>query len=324
MEQIDFKILATRYLNGDLSKAEKRKFEGWLEKMKTDDEGLSEEDLVLSKEDEAELYKRITSNLEDFDQNAASPIMPKARVPVSTWITRIAISIMVLSVATYAVWYFGGFRSERDGAAAETKKLILQDGSLVWLKGQSSLAYVENQNENIRYAVLEGDALFEVAKDPSRPFLIECGEVTLRVLGTSFSVKSEPGSIQLSVLTGKVNLSYQDNPTGIDVEPNQTVIYKNGNIESRTLPPVEVENLTANTNYNMRFDAATLKEVATRIEKKFNVTVKLSKEISSCRITANFTDQSLKNTLQLLSDVLGVEYHQTDNTITITGNSCNE
>jgi transmembrane sensor len=148
MEQIDFKILVTRYLSGDLSKEEKRKFEGWLEKMKTDEEGLSEADLELSKEDQAELYQRITSNLEDFDQNS-SPIMPKAKVHVSTWITRIAISIMVLSVVTYAVWYLGGFKPGSDSAAAETKKLILQDGSLVWLKGQSSLAYVENQNENI-------------------------------------------------------------------------------------------------------------------------------------------------------------------------------
>jgi ferric-dicitrate binding protein FerR (iron transport regulator) len=323
MEQIDFKILVTRYLNGDLSAGEKRRFESWLEDMKTHEEGLTFDDLKLSKEDEAALYKRITSNLEDFDQNEAAPIVPKAKVPFSNWITRIAISIMIISVTAYAVWYVG-FNTQGNDATAETKKLILQDGSLVWLKGQSSLAYVENQNENIRYAVLEGEALFEVAKDPSRPFLIECGDVTLRVLGTSFSVKSEPGGIQLSVLTGKVNLSYQDNPTGIDVTPNQTVVYKNGHIESHALPPVEVENLTANTHYNMQFSATTLKEVAKRIENKFNVTVTLSKEIASCRITANFTDQSLQNTLQMLSDVLGIEYQQTDNTITITGNSCNE
>lgn len=322
MEQIDFKILVTRYLNGDLSAGEKRRFESWLEDMKTHEEGLTFDDLKLSKEDEAALYKRITSNLDDFDENAP-PVVIKSKVPTSTWIMRIAISIMILSVTTYAVWYFGAFRPD-ESATAGIKKLILQDGSLVWLKGKSSLAYVENQNENIRYAVLEGEALFEVAKDPSRPFFIECGDVKLRVLGTSFSVKSTPGSIQLSVLTGKVNLSYQDNPTGIDVEPNQTVVYKNGNIESRILPPVEVENLTANTHYNMQFNATTLKEVANRIENKFNVTVKLSKEISSCRITANFTDQSLQNTLQMLSDVLGVEYQQTENTITITGNSCNE
>jgi hypothetical protein len=64
-------------------------------------------------------------------------------------------------------------------------------------------------------------------------------------------------------------------------------------------------------------------EVVNRLESKFNVSVKLSdKRIRNCKITMDFTDQSLEKSLQLISEVLDVTYSIQDKTVTLTGKGC--
>jgi hypothetical protein len=64
-------------------------------------------------------------------------------------------------------------------------------------------------------------------------------------------------------------------------------------------------------------------EVVDRLESKFNVSIKLSdKRIRNCKITMDFTDQSLTKSLQLITEVLDVTYSVQDKTVTITGTGC--
>src|SRR5690606_14909490 len=91
---------------------------------------------------------------------------------------------------------------------ANVEKIILDDGSLVWLRGGTKVLYREKPDERTRYATFEGEeALFEVTKDAERPFIVECGNTRITVLGTSFSIRSTDGVVEVTVLTGRVNLS---------------------------------------------------------------------------------------------------------------------
>lgn len=320
MQKSDFDQLMERYVTGKVSEQERKKIEAWLEVMKTEDNT----DLELSDEDEARIFQKLTSNQTTVDDVVA--LRPKRKAGLDRWMLRIAASLVIVSLVSYTAWYFTASPENQLEVVSKNgiEKIILNDGSLVWMHGESKVMYYEKQSDGARYTTFEGEALFEVVKDANHPFIVQCGDVKVKVLGTSFSIKTNPEHVELTVLTGKVNLSSPANTEGIDVLPQEKVIYKsNGEFEKLSPNQEEIATITENTDYNMQFTNNRMDDVIKRIESKFNVSVKLSdKNIRDCQITADFTDQSLEKSLQLITEVLDVTYSIKDNTITITGTGC--
>lgn len=320
MQKSDFDQLMERYVTGKVSEQERRKIEAWLDVMKTEDNT----DLELSDEDEARIFQKLTSSQTTVDDVVA--LHPKRKARLDRWMLRIAASLVIVSIVSYTAWYFTASTENQLEVVSKNgvEKIILNDGSLVWMRGESKVMYYEKQNDGARYTTFEGEALFEVVKDASHPFIVQCGDVKVKVLGTSFSIKTNPEHVELTVLTGKVNLSSSTNMEGIDVLPQEKVIYKsNGEFEKLSTNQQEIASITKNTDYNMQFTNNEMHDVIEKIESKFNVSVKLSdKNIRDCKITADFTDQSLEKSLQLITEVLDVTYSIKDNTVTITGTGC--
>jgi ferric-dicitrate binding protein FerR (iron transport regulator) len=320
MEKSDFDLLMERYVTGKVSEQERVKIEAWLDAMGAEDNT----DLELSKEEEDRIFQKLTDSLTSVEEVVA--LKPKRKTRPDQWMIRIAASLVIVSLVSYAVWYFttsGKYQLEVV-AKNGVEKIILNDGSLVWLRGESKVLYYEKPDEGARYTTFQGEALFEVAKDASHPFIVQCGEVKVSVLGTSFNIKTGVDQVELTVLTGKVNLSSAANTEGIDVLPQEKIIYKsNGEFEKLSTNPQEITSLTVNTDYNMQFTNTGMDEVVNRLESKFNVSVKLSdKRIRNCKITMDFTDQSLEKSLQLISEVLDVTYSIQDKTVILTGKGC--
>jgi ferric-dicitrate binding protein FerR (iron transport regulator) len=320
MEKSDFDLLMERYVTGKVSEQERVKIEAWLDAMGAEDNT----DLELSKEEEDRIFRKLTSSITTVEDVVA--LKPKRKTRPDQWMIRIAASLVIVSLVSYAVWYFttsGKYQLEVV-AKNGVEKIILNDGSLVWLRGESKVLYYEKPDEGARYTTFQGEALFEVAKDASHPFIVQCGEVKVSVLGTSFNIKTGIDQVELTVLTGKVNLSSATNTEGVDVLPQEKIIYKsNGEFEKLSTNPQEITSLTVNTDYNMQFTNTGMDEVVNRLESKFNVSVKLSdKRIRNCKITMDFTDQSLEKSLQLISEVLDVTYSIQDKTVILTGKGC--
>ena len=320
MEKTDFDLLMERYVTGKVSDQERVKIEAWLDAMGAEDNT----ELDLTKEEEDRIFRKLTDSLTTVEDMAA--LKPKRKIRADQWMIRIAASLVILSLVSYVVWYYAAPRENQLEVVSKNgvEKIILNDGSLVWLRGESKVMYYEKPDERARYTTFEGEALFEVAKDESHPFIVQCGDVKVRVLGTSFSIRTTVDQVELTVLTGKVNLSSAANSEGIDVLPQEKVIYKsNGEFEKLTTNEQEITSITENTDYNMQFTNIGMGEVADRLESKFNVSIKLSnKSIRNCKITMDFTDQSLEKSLQLITEVLDVTYSVKDKTVTITGTGC--
>lgn len=323
MEKSDFDRLIERYLKNEVTGEERIKIEAWLEAMKTEDTT----DLELSKADEDKIFQKLTDRLVGLEKVVAFRPREGTWAGRNKWLMRIAASVLIVCAVSYGVWYYANginnsqYVTSRNGV----EKVILNDNTLVWLRGQSNISYYEKPDEGIRYGELEGEALFEVAKDPSRPFVVLCGDITVKVLGTSFSLKESGDQVVLKVLTGKVHISSFINTEGIDVEPNEQAVYSNGKIQKLTLKEEEVSSVIANTTYNMAFTGATMSQLARRIEEKFNVKVKFANRmIGGCHITADFTDHSLNSTLQMITEVLDVNFSQKGNTVTISGSGCDK
>lgn len=89
---------------------------------------------------------------------------------------------------------------------AQSQAVQLKDGSKVFVGARSALDV--RFDEDARTAVLkDGEAFFEVARDPSRPFTVIAGDAVIRVTGTKFDVRRTPFGVQVSVLEGSVQVS---------------------------------------------------------------------------------------------------------------------
>lgn len=323
MEKSNFDHLLERYLSGQVSEAERIKIEAWLDVMKTE-EGA---DLELETAEEEKLFQKITSNISNVEEIIAFHHGERSmRTLLSNrWFQFAAVVVLLLSVS-YTVWHtlYGNSSPGEVIAKTDIEKVILNDGTIVWLHKDSKLIYYQKTEEGTRHATLTGEALFEVAKD-QKPFTISCGVVTVKVLGTSFSLKTDDTGIELNVLTGKVHLSSTINKDGVDVSPNEKVIYtNNGLFEKIKLDEADITAITARTEYDMHFTNTAMELVAEKIEKKFNVDLTIeNKQLNKCRITADFTDHSLNTTLKMISELLEIGYTINGNTVVITGKGCN-
>lgn len=108
----------------------------------------------------------------------------------------------------------------------ETSTLVttLEDGSIVYLGGETLLQYPEHFLPEKREVKLQGNALFDVVGSRSRPFLIETDLVRIEVLGTAFNVKSdELRPFELSVQRGRVKVTFKKNCQEMYVQAGETV-----------------------------------------------------------------------------------------------------
>lgn len=211
-------------------------------------------------------------------------------------------------------------------ASERVTKVMLDDGSIVWLKGKNSkLIYPDKFTGNERHVTLQGEALFEVVKDPLRPFIIQCNDLTATVLGTSFNIQSDTTDIEVVVLTGKVAVSTDHNADTVVVLPREKVAYNNTQRQfvKTSTAYAEASAVVKGTGYHMAFEDTKLREIIPRIEGKFDVAVSVNDlSLCNCLVTADFTGQSLNSSLEMLSRDLNINYTIKDNKVLLDGKGC--
>jgi len=318
MKKSNFDRLLKRYLAGNVTEEERIRLEAWLDAMKVN----RGDEVELSLEEEEKLFRKIVEGKAHIREIQSLPETPREDAAGS--ISRLGAALVAIILVVFLGWYLG-YRNSGNREFASTsavEKINLEDGSLVWMKGSSRLKF-RNEND-ARYTEFNGEALFEVAKDPNHPFIIQCGRVTLRVVGTSFTVKTGADTMALQVLTGTVHVMWPDNP-GIDVTAHQKLVIGKGIFLKDSLADHEVVGAVAGTEYDLALSNVSLREVTNRLEKKFDVVIEITEtSASACRITADLTDMSLDNALKILTEVLDVNYTINDKHVTIDGQGCNK
>lgn len=88
----------------------------------------------------------------------------------------------------------------------EQTKVILSDGSVVWLNGNAVLNYPSSFDSSRNVFLLQGEAFFEVARDTTKPFMVHSGNMYTQVLGTSFNIRTGKGKYMVAVASGKVKV----------------------------------------------------------------------------------------------------------------------
>ena len=135
---------------------------------------------------------------------AAMP--PKAPVRHRTVPGRTVMAVAALAACLLLVFAPSlSLRLEADHATgtAEIRRVVLEDGTVVHLGPESALRFrFSAQGRSV--SLLEGEAFFEVARDPAHPFTVEAEGVTSTVLGTAFDVRIAEHTLSVAVRSGIV------------------------------------------------------------------------------------------------------------------------
>lgn len=322
MNRSDFDRLIDRYIANKVTDLERQKIEAWLQLNKTE----GNEELELSDDVQQRLFASIINADETVnDVMALYPSRSKVRKFFYNNWGRIAASLLVIISVTIAIQLrLADTREVQVEVSDSFQKLILNDGSLVWLQPGSNFSYYESEDGS-RHAELYGEALFEVAKIPNSSFTIAQGPISVKVVGTSFHLKMQPKEIDLTVLTGKVEVFSSQSDHNISVLPNQRIVYdQNGATQHFTVDRGIVSLMTADTEYNMVFDNAAMRDVIDKISRKFGVEMNVSdRHLMDCRVTVDLTDNSLENTLAMLTNLLDFTFRIQEKRVSLTGRGCN-
>lgn len=110
----------------------------------------------------------------------------------------------------------------------QMSQLMLSDSTHVWLNSNSKLNVIEGKKGE-RTVDLKGEGYFEVAKDPNHPFIVRCGNRTVKVLGTSFRLSSySQDRFSLKLYSGSVEMTDKLTNYACRLVPDEQIEYVNG------------------------------------------------------------------------------------------------
>lgn len=154
----------------------------------------------------------------------------------------------------------------------ETFKVILSDGTEVLLNSDSRLSYPTVFKGKERVVSLEGEAYFNVTKDAEHPFIVNSGNVQVRVLGTEFNMCSySPDDVRITLIEGKVAVSDTCSLQSVEMKPGQSAhLVSDGTF---AVEEVDTESFLYWKEGFFYFDDVTLVDMMKEIGKWYNIDV---------------------------------------------------
>ncbi|MBC6611951.1 FecR domain-containing protein [Hymenobacter sp. BT507] len=342
MTEAEFEDLLQRYLDGTSQPGERELIEQWSNQLG------EPENFVLPPTEREQVRAAMWRQIEHLTQGRSGngptdhTLTGKElhhstsfwRMPVVRWL---AAALLILGVAlavvlpqtwksTLAPSTMAVEWTQHHNKGKKTELLTLSDGSRVTLFPGSSLHYRPGLIGSRREVRLQGEAFFQVAKNPDRPFLVYTDQLVTTVLGTSFRVKAYAGrKNEVAVQEGRVSVQLrrgadlsatpvQPATEGVILLPNQQVMYSA--LTPRPLRKQLVQNPVVLVPQTFTFDKQPVSKVLQALEKAYGVELVYDEaKVANCTITITFyqESESLYDRLDVLSKALGASYSLADN-----------
>lgn len=156
-------------------------------------------------------------------------------------------------------------------------QVILPDGSKIWLNAASSLKFPTAFTGSQRDVELTGEAYFEVAKNPSKPFMVNVNALKVKVLGTHFNINAyaDEDDIKTTLLEGLVQLTSGNNHNLL--KPDEQGIVKGDNIQ---VVEVDAQRAVAWKNGFFDFNRASIRDIMKQLSRWYNIEVVYNGKVS--------------------------------------------
>jgi transmembrane sensor len=256
----------------------------------------------------------------------------RGRMP---WIWgRVAAAAVIVVVCGGALWYFRGDKNpfkaqyvdrELKVGYGERSKIVLSDGSTVWLNAGSKLSYPDVFTGDKREVSLEGEAFFDIARHVDMPFFVHAGKVTIKVLGTRFDVKAYRGeaAVSTTLISGKVQVMLDGEPDKkIVLSPNEKLMVMNsvtgavtgGNAlhyQVQGVPKAGDDSLpeTAWVENRLVLSNETFEDVASVLERRYDVQIEIADaRLKEEHVSGVFERETIQQVLDILKMTTKFKY----------------
>lgn len=179
-------------------------------------------------------------------------------------------------------------------------KLVLADGTKVWINAASSLRYPTAFPGNERSVAITGEAYFEVAKDASKKFIVSANEVTTEVLGTHFNVNAydDESDMKITLLEGSVKV-HKAGESGI-LEPGQQARF-NASGKLKVVNHVALAEVVAWKDGLFRFDGKNIETIMRELARTYDMEVAYTGKVPAYPFVAKIPrDVPVSEILKLL------------------------
>lgn len=342
MEKEYYKSLADKYFAGTITEAEISELAGWIRNdtrladwWKQEYEKSAAD---ISPELRNMMFARIKAEVvrEPANAHASAPTpdsgsaeeitqrhLPKKHL-LPAW-TRWAAMICLPIFLAFFTYYLLNISTSGDARVpfivkadkGDKATVILPDGTDVILNSASRLSYLGDFGKDERRVELEGEGYFKVAHDDRHTFIVQVGEVEVKVLGTVFNVNaySDDRDVTVVLLEGKVGISTPS--SSLTMKPGEKMNY-NKSTRKLTTEKVLPEDYVSWTQGNLYFQNESLANIMTVLSRVYDVTIRIdSPRIADERFTGTIPGGGIQNALNIIMLTLPFRYEVEDSVIVL-------
>lgn len=308
--------LLVKYLVGEATPAEVEAIQNWIAASPANRQEYDNFKLIWDESrqiastknlDEDAAYLRLQKRISN---TVTTPTQPARihKMKTSWWVGIAASLLLICTVAWLTISHYYDNRNIafiKIESEAKTRVQTLPDGSVVTLNSHSTLIYPEKFTGKIRPVTMLGEAFFKVTPDKTKPFIIRVNGVTVRVVGTSFNIKSRDGKTQVIVETGIVNVS--EKKKSVNLNPGEKV-FVTGKDGLQTKESIKGRLYNYYATHELVCDETPLHELVSSLNEVYDAHIVIgNKAIASLPITTVFKDQSLDQVLLVISETFKIK-----------------
>lgn len=306
MDKIYYKELIEKYFDGNITDAEIKKLSDWI---KNDrhlqnwwEEEFSKSDAGINPVLRDKLFARIKEQTQGKEETQGKENPRTIRMNPWKWAAAIVLPICIAFFTYYLV-----DSSQTVGAPFIVKAdkgdkatIELPDGTNVVLNSASQLSYLNNFGENGRRVQLNGEAYFKVAHDEKCAFIVQVGDLEVKVLGTSFNVSAyeDAKDVTVVLLEGKVGV-YAQKISHI-MKPGDKIEY-NKATHKITATQVHPSDYIEWTKGNIYFEKESLENIMKTLSRIYDVEIRFdSNKLPNEYFTGTIPGGGIQNALNIL------------------------
>ena len=306
MDKIYYKELIEKYFDGNITDAEIKKLSDWI---KNDrhlqnwwEEEFSKSDAGINPVLRDKLFARIKEQTQGKEETQGKENPRTIRMNPWKWAAAIVLPICIAFFTYYLV-----DSSQTVGAPFIVKAdkgdkatIELPDGTNVVLNSASQLSYLNNFGENGRRVQLNGEAYFKVAHDEKCAFIVQVGDLEVKVLGTSFNVSAyeDAKDVTVVLLEGKVGV-YAQKISHI-MKPGDKIEY-NKATHKITATQVHPSDCIEWTKGNIYFEKESLENIMKTLSRIYDVEIRFdSNKLPNEYFTGTIPGGGIQNALNIL------------------------
>ena len=195
-------------------------------------------------------------------------------------------------------------------ALNEQMKVNLTDGSVITLLSKTKIRVPSSFNRSGRTIIMEaGEAGFDVIHNPRKSFIVELGSTQIKDIGTSFTIRKELNSIDVSVSAGKIAFVKLSTRETKELNAGSAITY---DVQHESFGKIKAADSTKIARQLLSFKNTPLNEVIANIQRVYGKKIIINDGIDNKTFTGQLDGMSFKGALKVICTTYGLEYEIND------------